>query len=61
MMSNPKKSPHCGAGLVDLPSLDRRECFVCHRAYEWKPDKGQKSVLIENRIGGQEVIKNVRK
>ena len=50
-MSNPVKCPACGAGLVDLPSKNRRECFVCHKAYEWKLKPGQKSVLIKNLVG----------
>ena len=47
--------PVCGEkGIVPLPSMNKKACFCCHREFEWKLKDGQKSILIENLIGGRD-------
>lgn len=45
------RCPNCGAGLIDLSSMNLRVCGCCHKEYEWKLEPGQKSVLIKGLKG----------
>ena len=53
----PDKCPRCREGsLLSLPSINRKICTngKCAAIFIWELKKGQKSVLIDNLVGGRE-------
>lgn len=46
--------PHCDGTLIPLSSIDKEMCESCHTYFTWELKNGQKSVLIEGKVGGLE-------
>lgn len=44
-----KPCPHCSSPLVDLRSMNRRQCSGCGRYYAWELSEGQKPLIGSSR------------
>lgn len=44
-----KPCPRCGSPLVDLRTMNRRQCCGCKRYFVWHLDEGQKPLIGSNR------------
>lgn len=44
-----KPCPHCNSPLVDLRSMNRRQCSGCGRYYAWELSEGQKPLIGSSR------------
>jgi len=50
------RCPDCGEfTIIQLPSMNKKICTNCQKEFDWHLKEGQKSVLINNLVGGRHV------
>lgn len=49
-----KKCPACSAPMVDLRSLNLRQCVGCRREFDWHLADGQRPLIGSNRVDRKE-------